>query len=271
MKTLGMWLCVVLVLAFGTAQVTAQTNDAAQLTITVLYDNVPHDPALDTDWGFSALVEYGEHIVLFDTGTSGTILLNNMAALDIDPATIEAIVLSHEHRDHVGGLLTLLATGIQPVVYGLPSFPTYLKQSAGTTGTMIEVKPGQMIVPGIFTTGELDGPVAEQALVIRTAQGLVIVTGCAHPGIDRIVTEVKDQFEEPITLVMGGFHLGDKTQTQFAAILTTFQEAGVKHVAPSHCTGTPATVFFAEAYGEDYIVSGAGKQFTFEVAPAPPK
>ena len=103
----------------------AATDEPAgpPVIVTVVYDNVPYDARLNTAWGFSALVEYGDRRILFDTGGDSSKLRGNLAVLQIDPATIQKIVLSHIHDDHVGGLDGLLATGITPTVYVPPSFP----------------------------------------------------------------------------------------------------------------------------------------------------
>ena len=87
------------------------------LKLTILYDNTAVDTRLKSDWGFAALVEYGGHTLLFDTGADGSMLLDNMRQLDVDPKSIEAVIFSHEHGDHTGGLQALLETGVRPTVY----------------------------------------------------------------------------------------------------------------------------------------------------------
>lgn len=87
------------------------------VTLTIVYDNNAYDPRLRTAWGFACLVEAGDATVLFDTGGDGATLLGNMDALELDPRDIDAIVLSHIHGDHTGGLLALLNRGITPTVF----------------------------------------------------------------------------------------------------------------------------------------------------------
>src|SRR5690606_30530975 len=84
---------------------------------------------------------------------------------------IDAVVLSHNHWDHTGGLNALLATGIQPGVHLLPSFPAAMKQEIGQMTSVIETAPDQIISEGIFTTGEMNGDTPEQAIVIEVEQG----------------------------------------------------------------------------------------------------
>jgi 7,8-dihydropterin-6-yl-methyl-4-(beta-D-ribofuranosyl)aminobenzene 5'-phosphate synthase len=199
--------------------------------------------------------------VLFDTGADGPTLMGNLRALNIDPAKIEAVVLSHAHGDHTLGLDSLLATGVRPPVYVLPSFPAEFKRQVAETVDVIEVEPGQSIVEGIFTTGELAGPVNEQALVIESGRGLVVITGCAHPGIVEIVTEAKRLADPDVHLVTGGFHLVRTPVEQVGAIIADFRRLGVEKAAPSHCTGDAAIAMFRDEYGDDFIASGVGRVF----------
>jgi len=238
------------------------TEEIEPLTITIVYNNIPQDARLNTAWGFSALIECGDHTVLFDTGGDSPMLLSNMATLGIGPATIQQIVLSHIHDDHIGGLSGLLETGVRPPVYVPPSFPDSFKDPVSEITELVEVTPGQEIAPGIFSTGEMFTPghpsLVEQALVVKSRGGWVVVTGCAHPGIVSIVERAQELLDGPMFLVMGGFHLGDKDEAQLNAILARLRQLGVERVAPSHCTGELAIRMFAEEYADKFIQSGAG-------------
>lgn len=234
------------------------------LTITIVYDNNPYDKRLKTAWGFSALIEYQGQTLLFDTGGDGPTLLGNMRTLGIDPARIESVILSHIHSDHTGGLADLLATGVRPTVYLLPSFPASFKRQVRQVTTTVEVTPGQAVGNGIFTTGEMGSSIPEEALVIDTAQGLVVITGCAHPGVNNMVARAKELFDRPVYLVLGGFHLRSKSDAQVAAIVADFRRMGVTKVAPCHCTGDRAIAQFAAEYGDDFIRAGVGRVITVE-------
>jgi 7,8-dihydropterin-6-yl-methyl-4-(beta-D-ribofuranosyl)aminobenzene 5'-phosphate synthase len=234
------------------------------LTITVVYDNIEADPHLETAWGFSALIEGGGHQVLFDTGGDGSVLMQNISALDIDPDLIDHVVLSHIHGDHTGGLDMLLNTGIDPTIYVLPSFTASFKRSVEQKTPLVEVEPGIPIVEGMLSTGELAGVIPEQALIVRTVKGMVIVTGCAHPGIVQMVQQAIDLTGDPVYLVMGGFHLGQDSRSGISSIIDAFKQMGVERVAPSHCTGDQAIQMFREAYGDDFIESGAGCVISIE-------
>lgn len=235
------------------------------LTITVIYDNNRFDPRLSSAWGFSALVEYRQHTLLFDTGGDGKILMANIRLLGFDPAHIEGVVLSHIHGDHTGGL-TSLNTGAQPAVYLLPSFPASFKRQIEHLTTVIEVSSGQSLAEGFWTTGEMGSNIREQALVIQTEQGLVVVTGCAHPGVVSMVEQAQRMFSEPVRLVLGGFHLSSKTEADIRAIVKDFRRLGVEQVAPCHCTGERALAMFAAEYGQDFIQIGVGSVIELDVA-----
>jgi 7,8-dihydropterin-6-yl-methyl-4-(beta-D-ribofuranosyl)aminobenzene 5'-phosphate synthase len=229
------------------------------LTITILYDNNDYDERMKIAWGFSALVEYYDHTLLFDTGGDGLTLLENMRILGIDPNQIESVVLSHGHTDHTGGLFSLLECDARPLVYLPPSFLYAFKRQVEQFTRFVEVSPGQAIAEGLFTTGEMGQSIPEQALVIETEQGLVVITGCAHPGIVAIVEKAREMFPKPVRLVLGGFHLRSKSKDEIASILKDFRRIGVEQVAPCHCTGELAMNMFAAEYGEDFLKAGVGR------------
>ncbi len=236
----------------------------SHIAITIVYNNVAYDKRLQTDWGFSALIEYGAETVLFDTGTSGKILLANMRTLRIDPASVQQVVLSHIHLDHTGGLTAFLGVSSKPPVYLLKEFGASYIRGVRSRTDVIETSPGMEIVPGIFTTGRVRGSVAEQALVLRTSQGLVVITGCAHPGVDKMVKAAIDLTGEPVYMVIGGFHLYDSSRAHISAVMAALRDMGVQKVAPSHCTGTTAIKMFADEWGEDFIPSGVGSVILLE-------
>ncbi|MGB2896845.1 MAG: MBL fold metallo-hydrolase [Anaerolineales bacterium] len=230
----------------------------ASVRLTIIYDNTTEDPRLAVEWGFSALVEYKGHTVLFDTGLDGPSLMGNMEVLGVNPELIEVVVLSHEHGDHTGGLQDLLATGIQPELYIPTAMAGMVTQEQREKYTVIEVSDPIEILPGMFSTGELIGSVPEQGLVVETSEGIVVITGCAHPGIVRMVQKASEIVDGEIALVIGGFHLGGASVSQIDTIIANFRSMGVKQVTPTHCTGEKQIAQIAEAYGVEYIPGGAG-------------
>jgi 7,8-dihydropterin-6-yl-methyl-4-(beta-D-ribofuranosyl)aminobenzene 5'-phosphate synthase len=213
---------------------------------------------LSTSWGFSALVENQDNRLLFDTGGDGKILMENMRLLGIDPTRIEGVMLSHAHDDHTGGVTAFLTPGVKPLVYLLPSFPVTIKRQIEQYTQVIEVSPGQSLGEGYWTTGDMGGAIPEQALVIHTELGLVIITGCAHPGIVAILERAREMFAEPIHLVLGGFHLGGKSEAELESIVSDFRRLNVQQVAPCHCTGDQAISKFAQEYALNFLQVGVG-------------
>jgi 7,8-dihydropterin-6-yl-methyl-4-(beta-D-ribofuranosyl)aminobenzene 5'-phosphate synthase len=233
--------------------------------IQVVFDNYPHQAGLQTGWGFAAYISTQDHNVLFDTGANGTVLLNNMTAMGINPADVETVVLSHEHNDHTGGLSQLLDRGSDPTIYLLPSFSSEFKSRYAGKYQVTEVLPKMMITKNTFSTGEISGSIREQALVLETQAGLVIITGCAHPGVDKIVRQARDQFEQPIYLVLGGFHLSSYSTGRVDRIINNLKDLGVEQVAPCHCTGDNAINQFRNAFGEDFLKIGVGAELEIEL------
>jgi 7,8-dihydropterin-6-yl-methyl-4-(beta-D-ribofuranosyl)aminobenzene 5'-phosphate synthase len=231
------------------------------ITSKVLHDNYPHAKGLRTAWGFSALVTGPERTILFDTGSAGELLLENMAKLEVEPNTVDVVVLSHVHGDHTGGLTGFLSENPRVQVFLLSSFPERFKEAVRSYGaTVVEVEQPQQICAHAWTTGLMGKLVREQALIVRTQRGLVVFTGCAHPGITHMVDRAAGMFEEDgIFLVMGGFHLEWATQRKIEKIIAVFEQRGVRYAAPTHCSGDNARRLFAQHFNDRYIEVGAGK------------
>ncbi len=240
-----------------------EVSALSELAITIVHDNYPCVDSLKTAWGFSAFVTGPEKTILFDTGSDGTLLLENMAKLQIDPAGIDIVALSHIHGDHTGGLTGLLNENPRVQVFLPGSFPARFKTAVqGRGAALVEVKEPQEICKNVYTTGALGRRIKEQALVIRTEQGLIVLTGCAHPGIARIVKEIRRLHEESILLVMGGFHLEWVMKGRVESIMAAFLSYGIRYVAPTHCSGDKARQLFRQSYGPGYLDAGVGKTIT---------
>ncbi|MCD6287162.1 MAG: MBL fold metallo-hydrolase, partial [Anaerolineae bacterium] len=219
---------------------TPHLAEVRPVTLTIVYDNNAYDPNLRTAWGFACLVETEDANVLFDTGGDGPTLLGNMDALGIDPHDIDAIVRSHIHGDHTGGLLALLDRGITPTVFTPAAFPQEFKDAVRARTDLVEVTGPAELLPGIWATGELGSNIIEEALAVESDAGLIVITGCAHPGVVELVRQAKAVLGQSVVLVTGGFHLGSASQIRIAGIVDAFRELGVQRVAPCHCTGDRA-------------------------------
>ena len=226
--------------------------------ITIVYDNQLHDEALKSGWGFSCLVKYSGKKVLFDTGGDEGKLLFNLKALAIDPQDVDAIALSHNHWDHTAGVEALIGEGYKGTFYFGRSFPEEFKQRLKKRNIkFFPVGEITQVAPGIFTGPQMQkrGP-EEISLTVQTPRGLVIITGCAHPGIVEIVREIKEILNKDIYLVMGGFHL--EISLGLGKIISEFKALGVKKVGPCHCSGQRAINLFEQKFGKDFIRIGTG-------------
>ena len=225
--------------------------------IKIYYDNTTIRQEVKPAWGFSALIKDGENNILFDTGGDAQVLAANMKKMGSDPKYIEFVIISHEHWDHAGGLSAVLQP--KQKVFLLKSFPNNLKNKVKSSGAQLfEITRSQEIIPGVYTTGELGTGIKEQSLIVNTDKGLVIVTGCSHPGIVNIVRHSKDLLKREVYFVVGGFHLLDLSENQVKKIIGELKALGVKKIAPCHCTGEKAIALFQEEYKKDFIKVGAG-------------
>lgn len=227
--------------------------------LVIVYDNYALKGGLVPAWGFSCLIALPRIQILFDTGGDPSVLVQNMAQLDIDIQRIDAVVLSHAHGDHVGGLSGLLIKRPDLSVYLPESFPQAFKGALRRTGTrLVEISGPQMIHPGIHTTGELGDGLKEQSLVLNTCRGLVVITGCAHPGIVEIVEHAYALFHKKVHLLIGGFHLMGHSSFQLDEIARRLDALQVEKIAPCHCSGDGARAFFKGRYRENYTPCAGG-------------
>jgi 7,8-dihydropterin-6-yl-methyl-4-(beta-D-ribofuranosyl)aminobenzene 5'-phosphate synthase len=227
--------------------------------LTVVFNNIPFDTRLTTSWGFSCLIRGTEQTILFDTGGDGKVLLSNMNLLGIDPKSIDTVFLSHIHGDHTGGLEEFLKQNPNINVCLLESFPDSFQHAITKYGARIKaVAHFTRLFDSVYSTGEMGDWIKEQALILATSNGLVIITGCAHPGVVSVVRQATERCNDNVYLVMGGFHLGGMTSAQIQGVIRGLKALGVKKVAPSHCTGERAINMLRDVRGEDFVEAGAG-------------
>lgn len=262
--------------------------------ITILYDAFGGDAAMKKDWGFSALVEIAGKRILFDTGNDPDIFASNIKAKGIDLTNIDFVVLSHRHSDHMAGLNHVLSVNPTVKIYApregfgiygssLPSSfyrkdeslptamryydgrpPEVMKFGTAWPGANIElIDKTTEIAPGITLIALVsDAPgtkeLKELSLAINTSDGIVLVVGCAHPGIEKIV-EAATAINPRIRLIAGGFHLVVASDEIIAKAVAALKETfKVENIAPGHCTGEPTFAALKQAYGDRYIYAGVG-------------
>jgi 7,8-dihydropterin-6-yl-methyl-4-(beta-D-ribofuranosyl)aminobenzene 5'-phosphate synthase len=278
--------------AIGTSPGYAQPSTGQ---ITVLYDAFGKDAAMTKDWGFSALVKVAGKRILFDTGDDRDIFAANVKAKGVDLTNLDFVVLSHRHSDHMAGLSHVLSVNPKVKIYApqdglggiygssIPSSfyrkdgslppemryydgrpPDILKLGRAWQDANIElIDKTTEIAPGITLialVSETPGTreLKELSLAVTTPDGLVLVVGCSHPGIEKIV-EAAAAINPKIRLIAGGFHLVVAPDDAIAKMVTALKDTfKVENVAPGHCTGEPTFAALKQAFGNRYIYAGVG-------------
>lgn len=206
------------------------------MKIIIVYDNkIAKDiKGLKAGWGFSCFIQTEEKNILFDTEWDGDILISNIQLLGINPKDIDLVVISHSHWDHCGGLARLLNLNKNLKVYIPTSFSKHLKKEIKKRANIFyEIQGLTKICPGVFTTGEIEGSfpagkiktsIKEQSLIISTVNGLVVITGCAHSGVNKISNSANKLGK--IYALLGGFHdFGEYNLLK-----------NISLIIPTHCT-----------------------------------
>ncbi len=209
--------------------------------VRIVYDNEAK-AGFRPDRGFACLLETAAGMLLFDTGASADLLSYNLGRFGLQRAQIDRIVLSHEHHDHTGGLPAVLHHGA--VVYVPQSFSSSVKTAIAREAQLVEIAAPDELLPGIHTTGELGLGIREQSLVLETRKGVVVVTGCAHPGLEKILAVAAGYGE--LYGVIGGFHGFAQLE-----LLRAFEL-----IAPCHCTAQKRAIHVR--YPEQSVWCGAG-------------
>jgi len=206
----------------------------------VLNDNTP-SRGLINDWGWSILIE-GRERFLFDADTNPLVLAHNSKVLNVNLRNLDFAVLSHWHYDHYGSFeyIAELNPGIK---FYAP--PQGLALAMRWGFQPIAINFGGKIEEEVYTSGVIDG--IEQAIGLETSSGLVVIVGCSHPGVDRMVEEVlKVSGYEKAYLVIGGFHSPPIHRLRNLARLSEL-------IAPAHCSGDVAKAFIKRNYKEKYV------------------
>ena len=235
-------------------------KQAPEITLISVYDNYQVNPELKTAWGFGLVIKTSNERILFDTGGNSNILLFNMKKLGVDPKSIDKVVISHIHSDHLGGLEGFLKENSKVKVFIPSSFPDSVREMIKNyRASFVDISKPQKISDFVFSTGELYGPPKEQSLIILSKKGLIVITGCAHPGIVKIVKKAKEMFpQKEVYLVLGGFHHPPKK------VVSELKKLKVRKIAPSHCSGDEIRELFKEEYQNDFIKNGVGKIISIE-------
>ena len=265
--------------------------------ITVLYDAFGKPSTLKRGWGYSALVEYGGRRVLFDTGDDGADFAYNVRTLGVDLTRLDFVVLSHRHGDHTSGLHHVLSvnpgvriyTPADTAGFGTPTPPALMKliqrkvdslpedmryfggnppekHVPGTPwpgANFAQIRQPTEVLPGLFlfsTQSDATGfkEMNEISMAIRTQQGAVLIVGCSHAGIEKIL-EAASTIDSRIYSVTGGFHLVDVPDAEVSRMASSFRDTWkIERMAPGHCTGQFAFSELSRAYASQFDHAGVG-------------
>jgi 7,8-dihydropterin-6-yl-methyl-4-(beta-D-ribofuranosyl)aminobenzene 5'-phosphate synthase len=262
-----------------------------KVQITVLVDNAAVRPDLLTEHGLSMWIEYGDKRILWDTGQSD-MLLTNARVLGVDLAAADIIAISHGHYDHTSGLPAVLAIAHKAELYFHPDsvLPRYSqKKSIHPVGMPLAavqslkarsvhlIESWMQIEPGVYLTGPIprrspfestggafyldaecrvpDSITDDQALVLESEKGLVVVLGCAHSGVVNTLDYVSFKTgKKTIHTVIGGMHLINANKQRLDHTVEAFRQYDVQNIIPLHCTGQTASNFLKTIL-DDRIIS----------------
>jgi 7,8-dihydropterin-6-yl-methyl-4-(beta-D-ribofuranosyl)aminobenzene 5'-phosphate synthase len=262
--------------------------------ITILYDAFGNDSAMTKDWGFSALVEIAGKRILFDTGDNADIFAANVKAKGVDLSKLDFVVLSHRHSDHMAGLSYVLSVNPSVKIYApkesfgiygssLPSsfyrkddsLPADMRYYGGSPPEVMkfgsawanaqfelidqttEISPGFTLI-ALVSDAPGTRELKELSLAVNTPDGVVLVVGCSHPGIERIVGAAT-AINPRIRIIAGGFHLVVAPDDVIEKVVTALNERfKVENIAPGHCTGEPTFAALKKAFGDKYLYAGVG-------------
>jgi len=245
--------------------ITAVNGIEKPVTVKVIYDNYVKVNGLQSDWGYSVVIEGLDKSILFDTGTKPEIFEANFKKMGINAENIDYVVLSHEHGDHTEGIPAFIKmkTGIPVIMPHSFSDPFKKKMKDYGLEPLLVNGPAK-ICDNLFTSGEFNYQIAEQAIVLNTKKGLVVMTGCSHPGIVEMLKVIKTNFNKNIYMVFGGFHLLQKSDKEMDSIIAEMKSLGVVKCGATHCTGEKQIRMFKDAFGENYFELGVGNTITIE-------
>ena len=243
----------------GLKSITVNNGIEKAVTIKVVYDNYVNTDELKSDWGYAIVIEGLDKNILFDAGAKPDIFESNFNKMGLDARKIDFLVLSHQHDDHTGGIpaFTKMRKGI-PVIIPYSFSESFKKRMIGYEYEIYQIKEPVKICANLYSSGEFTGPIPEQALVLNTKKGLVVITGCSHPGIVKMLKEIKSNFNKNIYMVFGGFHLLDKSGEEMKSIIEGMKELGVKKCGATHCTGEKQIEMIKEAFKTDFVELGVG-------------
>jgi 7,8-dihydropterin-6-yl-methyl-4-(beta-D-ribofuranosyl)aminobenzene 5'-phosphate synthase len=271
------------------------------LSATLLVDDLCTHRSLLGEHGLSIGLEIHGARVLFDAG-QGLALEHNATALNWSLENLDAIVLSHGHDDHSGGLHLAVSRSPSARKFAHPEAlrPKYsLKRGrvldysipARSLDAFQDFEPldqPTMIVPGLWATGPVPrvttyedtggeffldekatvvDPITDDiALYAPTPSGTVVILGCAHAGVINTLHHICALTEgAAIRAVFGGMHLWTSSHARHERTATALAEFGNIEVIGCHCTGADAGHVLRNHLGTSYLAASTGARFSWNL------
>lgn len=278
----------------------ANLGAVERLSILPVVERHTGGPGLHGEPGVSYLVKADGLTLLFDTGLGTgrdrTVLEGNAGALGVALGNFDCVVISHLHADHVGGPMSQFRSTFsfgreQPVPRAITAFvPTEMSHPHAETYVVDEARvigPGVAVLPPISRMLFWLGSITEQALVVNVrGRGLVVITGCGHPVIERTLAAAEKEVDAPVYAVVGGLHLPvhpfgptpmlpqavlgsphwpwrPTSEHEARAVIASIRERGPGLVALSgHDSSSWTLDAFGQAFGDRYRTLRVGAEIT---------
>ena len=270
----------------------------AQNQVTILNDAFAKNTSLETDWGYSALIEFEGKRILFDTGDNSALFQRNIERMHVDLSRLDMVIISHAHGDHTSGLRYVLSRNPKVPIYvpddpyftgttmpsaflatdARPDLPAEMRYFGGkprsqpkgwvawsdtkmtVVSTPVEIAPHIRLVSLISEKPAFKG-LHEISLVLDTPKGPIVVAGCSHPGIEGILAAATaSDPAKPVYMLFGGLHLLQDSSEQIVTTLGVLADKyHVQRIAIGHCTGELAFFLIQQRWGKKYEYAGLGE------------
>ena len=242
-------------------------KEVTSVKIKTIEDNDVWTKGFSSTWGISLHVETfkenEKHTVLMDTSGSFETFDKNVSKLDIDLTAVEAVFISHWHGDHMGALNQVLPLIKHSIPVYVPNADSSgMREIKNANGNPVVCSEPTEFLDGLMSTGEMSKGISEHSLIINVEdKGLVVLTGCSHPGIINILKRAREvSGVDKVYAVMGGFHIsGTNVGVKVGKFL---KELNVEIVSPCHCTNQDARNGIAKIVREEHVKIGSGKIIT---------
>ena len=237
-----------------------------QIKIITVYDNIECHKDFKSDWGYGCVIDHPLGRILFDTGAKPEILQANLKAASILPESITTVVISHKHWDHKGGAAWILEQNPNINLYIPRTFSKKLGKTLSLYNkNIVSVKNSFSINEHFDLIVSENLWIRELALIIKTTQGALVITGCSHTGIHKILSRASEFTGLEIQAVLGGFHLFRSSEKSIVNLSNSLKQLNVKNIAPCHCTGQKAENILKGAFSTNFLTNGVGAEFTFKL------